>query len=166
MLPTAMYGVCIETSSSSVSGLSGKVIEDRNALILSQIEEHAPNKEKYVLLAKVVNVGVALLVYGRDDTVGRKVEDVQTQWTGCGPGFMGNKGAVGVRFRVRGDDGGIGEVYTCVIDRCAVYPSNALKIHLFYSLSLQVCVLASDCTLVQTAKEDRRLSPYSWDPAF
>ena len=111
-----MYGVCVETSSSSVSGLSGKVIEDRNALILSQIEEHAPNKEKYVLLAKVVNVGVALLVYGRDDTVGRKVEDVQTQWTGCGPGFMGNKGAVGVRFRVRGDDGGMGEVYTCVID--------------------------------------------------
>jgi len=61
-----------------------------------------------------VNVGVALLVYGRDDGVARKVCDVQTQWTGCGPGYMGNKGAVGVRFRVSADDGGVGEVFTYV----------------------------------------------------
>ena len=99
----------------AVSGLSKHVIESRNALILSQIEEHAPNKERYTLIAKVVNVGVALLVYGRDDGIGRKACDVQTQWTGCGPAFMGNKGAVGVRFRVPDDDGGgVGEVYTCV----------------------------------------------------
>ena len=45
-----------------MSGLSKHVIESRNALILSQIEEHAPNKERYTLIAKVVNVGVALLV--------------------------------------------------------------------------------------------------------
>jgi hypothetical protein len=108
--------VMLKQTSSVVSGLSKKVIEDRHALILSQIEEHAPNKEKYVLIAKVVNVGVALLVYGRDDTVGRKAADVQTRWTGCGPGYMGNKGAVGVRFRVRGDDEGLGEVFTYVID--------------------------------------------------
>ena len=95
-----MYGVCVETSSSSVSGLSGKVIEDRNALILSQIEEHAPNKEKYTLIAKVVNVGVALLVYGLDEGVGKKVVDVQTQWTGCGPAYMGNKGAVGISLKL------------------------------------------------------------------
>lgn len=98
----------------AVSGLSGKVIESRNALILSQIEEHAPNKEKYTLIASVVNVGIALLVYGRDDGVGRVVEDVQTQWTGCGPAFMGNKGAVGVRFRVPAEGGGVGEVFTYV----------------------------------------------------
>ena len=67
-----------------------------------------------MLIAKVVNVGVALLVYGRDDGVGRVVEDVHTQWTGCGPAFMGNKGAVGVRFRVPSEDGGVGEVYTYV----------------------------------------------------
>ena len=97
-----------------VSGLSSQVIESRNALILSQIEEHAPNKEKYTLVAKVVNVGVALLVYARDEGVGRLVQDVQTQWTGCGPLFMGNKGAVGVRFRVPSDGGGVGEVYTYV----------------------------------------------------
>ena len=97
-----------------MSGLSRSVIESRNALILSQIEAHAPNKERYTLIAKVVNVGVALLVYGRDDGVGRRACDVQTQWAGCGPAYMGNKGAVGVRFRVPGEDGGVGEVYTYV----------------------------------------------------
>ncbi|TFK55077.1 DNase I-like protein [Heliocybe sulcata] len=96
------------------SGLSKSVVNNRDALILSQIEAHAPNKEKYTLIAKIVNVGVALLVYGRDDGVGRKVVDVQTQWTGCGPLYLGNKGAVGVRFRVPADDGGVGEVFTFV----------------------------------------------------
>ena len=89
------------------------MIEDRNALILSQIEAHAPKGEKYSLVAKIVNVGVALLVYIRDDRFPR-VADVQTQWTGSGPAYMGNKGAVGVRFRLAAEDGGIGETYTCV----------------------------------------------------
>ena len=97
-----------------MSGLSRKVLESRNALILSEIERHAPNKEKYTLIAKVVNVGVALLVYGLDAGVARSVVDVETQWTGCGPAYMGNKGAVGVRFRVPADDGGVGETFTCV----------------------------------------------------
>ncbi|KAI0062298.1 inositol polyphosphate phosphatase [Artomyces pyxidatus] len=96
------------------SGLSKSVIESRNNLILSQIEEHAPNKERYSLVAKIVNVGVALLVYARDEGVSRQVTDVQTQWTGCGPAYMGNKGAAGVRFRVQGADGDPGEVYTFV----------------------------------------------------
>lgn len=99
-----------------MSGLSKTVIEHRNLLILSQIEEHTPHKEKYSLIAKVVNVGVALLVYGRDDGVARRVHDVQTQWTGCGPAYMGNKGAVGVRFRVEDKDGGVGEIYTSVFN--------------------------------------------------
>ncbi|KAK7693783.1 hypothetical protein QCA50_003355 [Cerrena zonata] len=90
-----------------LSGFSNSVIENRNSLILSQIEEHAPNKEKYALIAKVVNVGIALL------------------WTGCGPAYMGNKGAVGVRFRVRGQDGGIGEVYTFV---CAHLTAHSHKL--------------------------------------
>lgn len=97
-----------------LSGLSKAVINDRNALILSQIEAHAPNKERYSLIAKVVNVGIALLVYGRDDGVARDVCDVQTSWTGCGLGYMGNKGAVGVRFRVSGPEGTAGETYTFV----------------------------------------------------
>ena len=95
-----------------VSGQSHSVINNRNALILSQIEAHAKNKEAYSLIAKVVNVGVALLVYGRDAGVARRTCDVQTAWTGCGPAFMGNKGAVGIRFRVTDVDGGIGETYT------------------------------------------------------
>jgi hypothetical protein len=90
------------------------VINDRDVLIKSQIEMHAPNKESYSLIAKVVNVGVALLVYGRDDGVARTVCDVQTQWTGSGPAYMGNKGAVGARFRIPAADGGVGEVFTYV----------------------------------------------------
>ena len=63
-------------------------------------------------MAYVVNVGVALLVYALDDGISRQVCDVQTQWTGCGPAYMGNKGAVGVRFRVQTKGGGLGQVFT------------------------------------------------------
>jgi hypothetical protein len=88
------------------------VIENRNTHILSQIEANAPKKDSYTLLAKVVNVGVALLVYARDEGIGRKVYDVQTQWTGCGPGYMGNKGAVAVRFRIADKEDDAGEIFT------------------------------------------------------
>jgi hypothetical protein len=84
----------------SVAGHSKSVVESRAVHILSQIEAHAPNKERYSLIAKVANVGVALLIYGLDDGIARNVAEVQTQYTGCGPMYMGNKGAVGVRFRV------------------------------------------------------------------
>lgn len=87
------------------------MIENRNSLLLSQIEAHAPNKEKYSLVAKVVHVGVALLVYILDEHFAR-VEDVQTSCTGCGPVYVGNKGAVGVRFRFGDTDGGLGETLT------------------------------------------------------
>ncbi|KZT09661.1 skeletal muscle/kidney enriched inositol 5-phosphatase [Laetiporus sulphureus 93-53] len=108
------------------AGLSSSVIDSRNALILSQIEAHAPNKERYSLIAKEVNVGVALLVYGLDEGVARTVCDVETQWTGCGPAYMGNKGAVGVRFRVPSEDDGLGEVYTFV---CAHLTAHACNLH-------------------------------------
>ncbi|KAA1471206.1 DNase I-like protein [Dentipellis sp. KUC8613] len=104
-----------------LSGLSRSIIENRNALILSQIEAHAPNKERYSLVAKVVNVGVALLVYAKDEGIARQVRDVQTQWTGCGPLYMGNKGAVGVRFRVVADESDPGEVYTFVCAHLAAH---------------------------------------------
>lgn len=94
-----------------VAGLSKSVIENRNSLLLSQIEARAPNKDKYSLIAKVVNVGVALLVYILDEHFAR-VTDVQTSWTGCGPVYVGNKGAVGVRFRLSGENGGLGETLT------------------------------------------------------
>lgn len=91
-----------------MTGLSKSIIRSRDALIRSQIEAHAPNNESYTLIAEAVNVGVALLIYAREDTVGSAVHDVQTQWAACGPAWMANKGAVAVRFRI--DD----EVYTFV----------------------------------------------------
>ncbi|KAJ4487749.1 inositol polyphosphate phosphatase [Lentinula aciculospora] len=100
-----------------LSGASKSVIDQRSSHILSEIETHSPEKAKYSLLAKIVNVGIALLVYARDEGVAQKVCDVETSWTGCGPGFMGNKGAVGVRFRVSDDTDNEtrpGETYTFV----------------------------------------------------
>lgn len=107
-----------------LSGFSKPVVDNRDALILSQIEANAPNKDRYSLIAKVVNVGVALLVYGRDEGVGRTACDVQTQWTGTGPAYMGNKGAVGVRFRVPGEEGGVGETFTFVCAHLTAYENR------------------------------------------
>lgn len=106
-------------------------MKSRDILIRSQLEEHAPQKEKYVLVAKAVNVGIALLVYARDDTVAKHVSEVQTQWTGCGPGWLGNKGAVGVRFKVSNrlynsqeTDPEVGEVYTFVNSHLTAHQPN------------------------------------------
>ncbi|EGN93287.1 hypothetical protein SERLA73DRAFT_116094 [Serpula lacrymans var. lacrymans S7.3] len=103
------------------SGLSNTVLNHRAEHIRSQIEAHAPNKERYSLVAKVVNVGVALLVYARDDSVARHVCDVQTQWTGCGPAYMGNKGGVGIRFRVKPEGNMAGETFTFVCAHLAAH---------------------------------------------
>ncbi|KAJ7581132.1 Endonuclease/exonuclease/phosphatase [Mycena floridula] len=97
-----------------LAGISGAVIKNRAAHILSQIEANAPNKERFSLLAKAVNGGVAMLVYAKDDGIARKVKEVQTSWTSCGPLYMGNKGAVGVRFRVAEHDDDAGETFTFV----------------------------------------------------
>lgn len=97
-----------------LAGLSKAVIDDRDAHIRSQIEKHTPGGVSYSLVAKAVNVGVALLVYARDSGVARRVCDVQTQWTGTGPAYMGNKGAVGIRFRISDRGSKAGEVFTFV----------------------------------------------------
>ncbi|KAG1731769.1 hypothetical protein EDB19DRAFT_2041692 [Suillus lakei] len=83
-----------------------------DAHIRSQIEKHTPGNESYTLVAKAVNVGVALLVYARESEVAHRVCEVQTQWTGTGPAYMGNKGAVGIRFRVSDRGSNVGEVFT------------------------------------------------------
>ena len=98
----------------AVAGRSKSVIDGRDVHIRSQIEAHAHNKESYSLVAKIVNVGVALLVYAKDGAIARRVCDVQTQWTGSGPAYMGNKGAVGIRFRVADRGSKAGEVFTSV----------------------------------------------------
>jgi hypothetical protein len=95
-----------------VAGISKHLIEERASHLKSQIETHAPDKVKYSLIAKVVNVGVALLVFAKDEGVARCISDVHTTWTGCGPLYLGNKGAVGVRFRVSSDSNNVGELYT------------------------------------------------------
>ena len=96
-----------------MAGISKAVINSRDTLIRSELENFSPTKERYTLVAKVVNVGIALLVYARDEQVGTRVRDVQTAWTGCGPAWMGNKGAVGVRFRMAGQsEEDVGEVFT------------------------------------------------------
>lgn len=118
---------------SIVSGQSKSVINNRDALILSQIEAHTPSKDSYSLIAKVVNVGVALLVYGRDEGIARQTCDVETAWTGCGPAYMGNKGAVGVRFRVKAVEGTAGETYTYAVLQIGIL-ENHIHIPLF-----QVC---------------------------
>ncbi|KAK7020469.1 inositol polyphosphate phosphatase [Favolaschia claudopus] len=107
-----------------LSGLSTKVINNRNAHILEQIEANSLNKERYALISKVVNGGVALLVYARDAGVARTACDVHTSWTGSGPGYMANKGAVGVRFRVPGEDGSVGEVFTFVCAHLTAHAEN------------------------------------------
>ncbi|KAG2158265.1 inositol polyphosphate phosphatase [Suillus bovinus] len=108
-----------------LAGLSKTVLDNRDAHIRSQIEKHTPGKESYTLVAKAVNVGVALLVYARDSGVSRQVCDVQTQWTGTGPAYMGNKGAVGIRFRVSDRGSKVGEVFTFV---CAHLTAHEAKL--------------------------------------
>ncbi|KAF8581253.1 DNase I-like protein [Ramaria rubella] len=106
------------------SGLSKSVIKNRDDLIRSQVERHSPNKERYTLVAREVLVGVALLVYARDSGIGRRICDVQSNWTGCGPAWLGNKGAVGIRFRVRAEDGGAGEIFTFVNAHLTAHAQN------------------------------------------
>ncbi|KAH7102297.1 Endonuclease/exonuclease/phosphatase [Auriculariales sp. MPI-PUGE-AT-0066] len=108
-----------------LTGMSKTVMRSRDELILSQIEKNAPKGERYVLVGKIVYVGCALLVYARDDTVGRRVTNVQTQWTGFGPLYMGNKSAVGVRFDVKGLNGKPDETFTFVNAHLTAHKPNA-----------------------------------------
>lgn len=97
-----------------VTGLSYNVIRSRDALIRAEIEKH--NKVPYILVGKVVSVGVAMLVYAKDDERGiaRRIRNVETEFSSFGPLWMGNKGAVGLRFRLldENDSSAPGEIYT------------------------------------------------------
>ncbi|QRW00766.1 endonuclease/exonuclease/phosphatase family protein [Ceratobasidium sp. AG-Ba] len=110
-----------------LTGLSQNVVATRDELLRSQIEKHNSvdgEQVSYTLVAKVVNVGVALLIYARDYGIGQRICDVQTTWTGFGPGWMGNKCAVGVRFRIGGGDGDGGEVVTFVCTHMTAHAHN------------------------------------------
>ncbi|CAE6434044.1 unnamed protein product [Rhizoctonia solani] len=111
-----------------LTGLSKGIIASRDELLRSQIEKHNSSTGEhvaYTLVAKAVNVGVALLIYARDHGVGQRICDVQTAWTGFGPGWVGNKGAVGVRFRISSEfGGGGGEVMTFVCTHLTAHVHN------------------------------------------
>lgn len=112
--PRVLTSVRVLNGTFIVSGLSGPLIRSRDVLIRETIEKHT--KAPYVLVGKIVNVGVALLVYAKDDENGaaRRVRDVETTFTACGPLWLGNKGAVGLRFRVLDDTDTTapGEIFT------------------------------------------------------
>jgi hypothetical protein len=112
-------------------------MQTRTALILSEIEKHHGGA-RYTFVASVVNVGVALLLYARLDSEGDeegggiadRISDVQTQWTGCGPCFLGNKGAVGVRIWVNspgGSDRSDPEIFTFVCDPGSSFRKRSLN---------------------------------------
>ncbi|KAJ1310455.1 hypothetical protein OPQ81_007188 [Rhizoctonia solani] len=112
----------------ALTGLSRGVVDARDELLRSQIEKHNSSEGEpttYTLVAKIVNVGVALLIYARDHGVGQRISDVQTAWTGFGPAWVGNKGAVGVRFRISSEfGGGGGEVMTFVCTHMTAHVHN------------------------------------------
>ena len=63
-------------------------------------------------------MGVAMLVYAKDGEHGiaRRIRNVETEFTTFGPLWLGNKGAVGLRFRLldENDPSVPGEIYTWV----------------------------------------------------
>lgn len=97
-----------------VSGWSKPVVRSRDTLIRAEIEKH--NKVPYALVGHTVSVGVAIMVYAKD-TVARRIKDVETETISCGPMWMGNKGAAGVRFRLldEKDPSSPGEIFTYVL---------------------------------------------------
>ncbi|KZT56412.1 skeletal muscle/kidney enriched inositol 5-phosphatase [Calocera cornea HHB12733] len=109
-----------------LAGFSGSVLSTRDDMIRDQLEKNlsqgASEPQKYSLMAKHARVGIALLVYAREGTVAGRVRDVQIRGVGCGQLGMGNKGAVGVRFRLGPDDGdGEGEIFTFVTAHLAAH---------------------------------------------
>ena len=66
----------------------------------------------------------------------RHASDVETAWTGCGPGYMGNKGGVGVRFRVKDGEGDAGETFTCVFLVCVGATTEHLSVHAVSSIAI------------------------------
>ncbi|GAA5900550.1 phosphoinositide 5-phosphatase INP54 [Sporobolomyces salmoneus] len=60
----------------------------------------------YSLISRKSLGGIALLVYSSDQTLTSRLQEVRVATAGCGVfGFMGNKGAVGIRFSLKGEEG-------------------------------------------------------------
>jgi len=78
------------------------------------MEKH--NKIPYELVGKIASVGVAMLVYAKNDEHGiaQRIRNVETEFSSLGPLWLGNKGAVGLRFRLLDESNpqSPGEIYT------------------------------------------------------
>lgn len=59
-------------ATNTVTGRS-KSVDEWDVHMRTQIQAHAYTKASYSLVAKPVNVGVALLVYAKYDTIARRV---------------------------------------------------------------------------------------------
>ncbi|EJU05331.1 inositol polyphosphate phosphatase [Dacryopinax primogenitus] len=111
------------------SNMTCSVLSTRDALIRQQLEKNlsidSTEPQKYSLIAQHARVGIALLIYAREETVAGRVRDVQIRGVGCGQLGMGNKGAIGVRFRLSAEDGiGEGEIFTFLTCHLAAHTYN------------------------------------------
>jgi len=63
------------------------------------------SRETYSLVGRKSLGGIALLLYSNDRTLTSKVKNVQVSTAGCGIlNLMGNKGAVGIRLGLKGEE--------------------------------------------------------------
>jgi hypothetical protein len=64
-------------------------------------------------------------VYAKDEGIAKHIYNVQTQWTGCGPLYMGNKGAVAIRFQVKSMEESVpDEIFTFVSAHLTAHSHN------------------------------------------
>ncbi|KAK9894668.1 DNase I-like protein [Cystobasidium minutum MCA 4210] len=92
----------------------------RNALD-SQTNEDGTDLS-YTLMGRRSIGALALLVFVKDQ-LSRSIQDISTAVVGCGPLFMSNKGAVGLRFRLEDTR----EVFTFVTAHLAPHDYNVLR---------------------------------------
>ena len=107
-------------------GLSQTVLDAHDNIIANCIDHATGRAEKYTLVSKTIHGGMALLVYTRDATVTKRVADVRVAAAGCGPLFMANKGAVGVRLSLSREDGD-DEAFTFVTSHLAAHSHKVAR---------------------------------------
>lgn len=113
----------------SLLGLSGGYLRQRQESLARSLRSHPllarKSPESYTLLSQNIHGGVAIFVYGRDDTVGSRLASVENSSAACGIfNVLGNKAAVGVRVTLKPDEDskqGEEEVYTFVSAHLAAH---------------------------------------------
>lgn len=107
-------------------GIGAAQLSSYDDSVREEIESHAGRFSKspagYTLVEKVVSGNCAILVY-INDTLVQHVSDVLIANVGCGPLYMFNKGAVGVRFTLSSTQ----ESFTFVSCHLAPHDHNTLR---------------------------------------